>query len=130
MSQENLAAAHAVLDAVEHRDLDALMHLTDPEVDWHSAFALGGHYRGHAGMRQYMKDMNDAWGIVRLDVEAKLGVGDIVVFVGNIHYKGKGSGVEDETRSGYVLKFHDGRCISFRPFREPEAALEALGLPE
>jgi len=130
MSRANLARAHEVIDAVERRDLDALIELTDPDVEWRSAFVAGtgGVYRGHAGMREYVRDMKDAWDIVRLDVDHEIGVGDIVVFVGRIHYRGKGSGVEDETESGYVLKFAEGKVVGFRPFRDPEAALEAVGL--
>jgi len=130
MSKENVRLAHEVIDAIERRDLASLIELTDPEVEWHSAFALGGHYRGHAGMRDYVKDMNDAWEIVRLDVDDELGVGDVVVLVGRIHYRGKGSGVEDEADYGYVLKFREGKLVSIRPFQDPEKALEAVGLAE
>ena len=63
MSRENVELAHQVIDAVEHRDLVRLIELTEREVEWHSAFVVGGTggvYRGHAGMREYVKDMNDA----------------------------------------------------------------------
>src|SRR3954447_17147366 len=130
MSQENVRLAHEVIDAVERRDLEALINLTDPDVDWRSAFAVSGNYRGHAGMRRYVKDMTDAWEVVRLDVDHELGVGDIVLFIGRIHYRGKGSGAEAESESGYMLKFRHGRVVCFRPFREPEKALEAVGLQE
>jgi ketosteroid isomerase-like protein len=130
MSRENVALAHKLIDAVELRDLDRLTELTDPDVEWRSAFVAGtgGVYRGHAGMREYISDMNDAWDIVRLDVDHEIGVGAVVVFVGRIHYRGKGSGIEAESESGYMLKFREGRVLTFRPFREPEAALEAVGL--
>jgi hypothetical protein len=52
----------------------------------------------------------------------------VVLFIGRIHYRGKGSGVEAESESGYLLKFREGRVVTFRPFREPEKALEAIGL--
>ena len=57
MSRENLALAHRVIDAVEDRDLAALVELTDPEVEWQSAFVVsgtGGVYRGHEGLREYV----------------------------------------------------------------------------
>ena len=132
MSQANLLLAHEVIDAVERRDAERLVELTDGDVEWRSAFVAGkeGGYRGHAGMREYVADMNDAWDIVRLDVDHEIGVGDVVVFVGRIHYRGKGSGVEAESESGYMLKFRDRRVVTFRPFRNPEGALEAVGLRE
>ena len=130
MSRENLALAHDVIDAVEARDIDRLIELTDSEVEWRSAFVAGtgGVYRGHNGMREYVRDMKDAWDIVRLDVDHEIGVGEVVLFIGRIHYRGKGSGVEAESESGYLLKFREGRVVTFRPFREPEKALEAIGL--
>jgi ketosteroid isomerase-like protein len=130
VSRENLALAHDVIDAVEARDIDRLIELTDSEVEWRSAFVAGtgGVYRGHNGMREYVRDMKDAWDIVRLDVDHEIGVGEVVLFIGRIHYRGKGSGVEAESESGYLLKFREGRVVTFRPFREPEKALEAIGL--
>ena len=81
-------------------------------------------------MRQYVRDMNDAWEVVRLDVDHEMGVGNVVVFVGRIQYRGKGSGIAGESQSGYVLEFRQGRVVCFRPFRDPEHALKAVGLPE
>ena len=130
MSEAHLKAAHDVIDAVEQRDAPALIALTHPGVEWRSAFAVskGGLYVGHSGIREYVADMNDAWDIVRLDVDQELCVGDVVILVGRIHYRGKGSGVEDETDAGYVLTFKDGKVVGFRPFRDPEASLARVGL--
>ena len=130
MREDHLKAAHDVIDAVEQRDAAALIALTHPEVEWRSAFAVskGGLYVGHSGIREYVADMNDAWDIVRLDVDQERRVGDVVILVGRIHYRGKGSGVEDDTESGYVLTFGNGKVIGFRPFRDPEASLARICL--
>ena len=48
-----------------------------------------------------------------------IGVGDLVVLVGRIHYRGRGGGVENATSAGWMLKFRDGRLVLFRAFREP-----------
>ena len=133
MSQENVELAGQVVDAVAQRDLSRLIALTDPEVEWHSFFALGegeGVYRGHDRMRQYVSDLNDAWEIVRPEVDDRLEVGDVVVLVGRLHYRGKGSGVETESQAGWVLTFRAGKVLCFRAFREPEKALAAVGLSE
>jgi len=129
MSQENLRLAHEVMVAFEQGELSRLIGMTDPDVEWRSAFAVaerGGAYRGHEGMRRYVRDMDDAWEVVYLDVDDELAVGDLVVLVGRIHYRGKGSGVEAEAPAGYVIKFREGKVVFFGPFREPEQALEGL----
>jgi ketosteroid isomerase-like protein len=133
MSQENVELARTVLDTLGTRDPSRLIALSDPEVEWHSFFAIGegaGTYRGHDGTRRYMSDLNDAFEIGRAEVDDALGVGDVAVLVGRIHYRGKGSGVESESPAGWMLKFRDGKVLCFRAFREPAQALEAVGLSE
>jgi ketosteroid isomerase-like protein len=135
MSQENVEMAGQVLDALARRDVSRLIALTDPEVEWHSFFAVlapgeGGAYRGHEGIRQYVSDLNDAWEIVRCDVDDGLGVDDIALLIGRVHYRGKGSGLETESPAGWMFKFREGRVVCFRAFREPGQALETLGLSE
>jgi ketosteroid isomerase-like protein len=132
MSQENVDLAQRFMQTLNTRDPALLSALSDPEVEYHSFFALGerGAYRGHDGARRYMSDLNDAFEHVRADVDDALGVGNLVVLVGRIHFRGKGSGVESEAPSGWVLRFRDEKLLSFRAFREPEQALEAVGLSE
>jgi hypothetical protein len=132
MSQENVELAHKVMQTLNTRDSSLLISLSDPEVEWHSFFALaeGGAYRGHDGTRRYMSDLNDAFEMVRADVDDALGVGNVVVLVGRIHFRGKGSGVESEAPAGRMLKFREEKLLCFRAFREPEQALEAVGLSE
>jgi ketosteroid isomerase-like protein len=133
MSQETLEWADQVMEALGRRDLATLLACADPEVEWHSFFAelgQGGVYRGHDGTRQYMRDLDDAWEIVRADTDDVIAVGDVAVFVGRIHYRGKGSGIETDTAAGWMLKFRDEKLIRFRAFRNPEEALARLGLSE
>jgi ketosteroid isomerase-like protein len=132
MSEENVRLAGQVMEALGLRDLERLNRLADTGVEWRSFFAElgqhGGVYRGRDGTRQYMRDLDDAWEIVRADVDEQIGVGDIVVLVGRMHYRGRASGAETETAAGWMLKFSRGKLVRFRAFREPEQALEAVGL--
>jgi ketosteroid isomerase-like protein len=133
MSDENVNLAREVLGALSRGDYDRLVTLSDPEVEWRSFFAElgeGGVYRGLDGMRRYVDDLADAWEFVRAEVDDAVGVGDVVLLVGRIHYRGKGSGAEDATPAGWMLKFRDGKVFRFRAFRKPEQALEAAGLRE
>ncbi len=133
MSEETLKLARDVMGALSDGDFARLVALADPDVEWRSFFAeLGeeGVYRGIDGMRRYVNDLSEAWEIVRADVDDGVGVGDVAVLVGRIHYRGKGSGAEDATPAGWMLKFRQGKVIRFRAFRDPEKALEAVGLSE
>ena len=128
MSQEELALR--VMRTLSDHDAEGLIQLADPDVEWHSFFAIGekGMYRGHEGTRHYMRDLADAWEIARADIDDALSVGDVTVLVGRLHYRGRGSGAESETPAGWMLKFRDGKLVRFRAFQEPEEALEAVGL--
>ena len=132
MSRENVELAHKLMRTINTRDPSLLIALSDSEVEWHSFFALGegGVYRGHDATRRYMSDLNDAFEMMRADVDDALGVGNVAVLVGRIHFRGKGSGVESEAPAGWVLRFRDGQLLRFRAFRDPEKALEAVGLSE
>jgi len=130
MSQEKVQRALAVMETLGRRDAEALIALADPEVEWHSFFAVGqegGVYRGHEGTRQYLSDLRDAWETVRAEIDDALAVGDVAVLVGHIHYRGQQSRIETETAAGWNLKFRGEKLLRFRAFREPERALEAVG---
>jgi ketosteroid isomerase-like protein len=132
MSRETVELARKVQDALGKRDPSDLIALSDPEVEWHSFFAIGegGVYRGHDGTRHYVRDLADAWEIGRAEVDDALGIGNVAALVGRIHFRGKGSGVESASPAGWMLKFRSGKVLCFRAFREPEQVLEALGLSE
>jgi ketosteroid isomerase-like protein len=128
----NVEAARHVLAAVADRDLSRLLDLTDPEIEWQSFFALAerGEYHGHDALRRYVSDLSEAFEWIRPVAEDFLEVGNLVIGVGNISYRGKGSGVETESPSGWLFKFRDGKLLRFRAFRDPEQALDVVGRAE
>jgi ketosteroid isomerase-like protein len=133
MSQENLRLAGELVDAVARQDLPRLIELTDPEVEWQSFMAhLGQHgaYRGHDGMRQYVRDIGDAWEFLHAELDQAISVGEVVLLVGQLRYRGRGSGAETTSAAGYVVRFREGRVVLMRALRDPERALGAVGLSE
>jgi ketosteroid isomerase-like protein len=131
VSRENIEAARRVLTALAHRELDVLIDLSRPDVRWRSFFAAlleGGEYHGHDGLRRYLEDLDEAFEYLRPEVADMLDAGDLIVGLGAIHYRGRGSGVETESPAGWVFKFSDGKLLQFRAFRDPEQALERVGL--
>src|SRR3954451_21338274 len=124
MSPENVETARVVLDVLGMRDTARLIELTDPEVEWRSFFAVSvrGVYRGHEGTRQYMLDLGDAFAILKPEVDDTLAVGDVVVLVGRLQYRGQGSGVASESPAGWMFKFRAGKVLGFCAFRDPARA--------
>ena len=133
MSQENVELVHGLVEAVAQQDAERLIELTDPEIEWHSFLAqleVGGVYRGHEGMRQYAQDLADTWEFLHTEVHDTLSVGAVVLVVGSLRYRGKGSGVEAKSTVGYMLKVRRGKALLMRAFRDPEEIFEAVGLRE
>jgi len=118
---------------VARQDLSRLLELTDPEVEWQSFMAdlgSGGTYRGHEGIHQYVQDLSEAWDLLLSEVDDTLAVGDFVLIVAQVRYRGKGSGVEAKSPAGFLVKLRDGRILKMRAFRDPEHTIEAVGLRE
>ena len=70
MSQENVEAFKRGLEAGNRGDVETLLEVLDPEVAWHSALhaLLGGEatvYRGHDGVREMLRDLNEAFGEIQ-----------------------------------------------------------------
>jgi ketosteroid isomerase-like protein len=130
MSGSNAQAVHRLIDAIAARDLAAMRELTDPDVEWRSFFAIsaGGVYRGHAALVDYLRDVEEAFESLRPSVDSLLEIGDLIVAVGHIHFRGSGSGVETDVLAGWLLKFRNGKVLMFRAFPDPEQTLERVGL--
>jgi ketosteroid isomerase-like protein len=131
MSRENVEVVQQIADALGRRDLDLFLDVSDPAVEWHSSISViaeGGAYHGHDGIRQYMSDVIEAFDLLDATLDRTLDVGDLVVGVGRLHYRGKASGVDSVVPMGWVFKFREGKLIYLRAFPDPEQALEAVGL--
>ncbi len=92
------------------------------------AMAAGGAYRGHEGLREYVRDLDEAWESLVPQIEDTLVVGDVGVAVGRLHYRGRGSGVDTETTAGWVFGFRAGKLLSLHSFSDPERTLLSLGV--
>jgi ketosteroid isomerase-like protein len=133
MSQENVELTHEIVAALGRRDVERFLELSAPEGEFHSSISVlseGGAYHGHEGIRQYMSDVDDAFESLEPIIEQTLHVGDLVVVLGSLRYRGRASGVTSEPQFGWVFKFREGKLVYLRAFRDPERALEAVGLSE
>jgi len=135
MSQENVEAFKRGSDAANRRDIEALLAVIDPEVEWHPAMAalLGGEatiYRGHEGVREWLRDQQEAFAESRIDYSEIRDLGERVVAIGRLRARGKESGAETESPVAWVVVFRNGKVIQAKAYLDPEEALEAAGLRE
>jgi ketosteroid isomerase-like protein len=136
MSEENVEAVERMIEAVNRRDIEAVLEEADPEVEWpHPGFhvALGGEatvYRGHEGVRKVLQDLYELFDQVEVLVSEIRDLGDRIVVIGALQGRGTESGAEVTTPSGAVVAFKDGKAIQVDDYLDPKEALEAAGLSE
>jgi len=54
--------ARAFVDAFNRRDADALIAVSDPDIEWQPSVLVGSRrtYRGHEGLRRWVEDLRGA----------------------------------------------------------------------
>jgi ketosteroid isomerase-like protein len=106
----------------------ALMH-DDAEFVPITAAMEGAEYRGHAGIRQFIKDLSDHWEFFDTVQEEWHDLGDRVVAIGWWHARGKASGVEIQHQPAVWLGYvQDSRIIRWRTYTDVSEGLAAADI--
>jgi uncharacterized protein len=133
MSERNVEIVMRSFDAIADGNLDALLSLYDPAIQFlpltGTRVETGG-YRGHQGVRDYFAEVGEVWEEMRPHADQVQTVGDNVVVVGGCAVRGRGSGAVTDSPLAWVITLRDGRITSHRGFRTADEALEAAGLGE
>jgi ketosteroid isomerase-like protein len=132
MSQANGEAFKRVIEAYNRHDLGALLRELDTEIEWRPVLpvVLGGDstvYRGHDGVRQLLRDLDEVLAERRMDFSEIREAGDHVVATGSLRIRGKSSGALSESPFGCVAELRNGKAIRIQTYLDPSDALEHLG---
>ena len=113
-------------------DAEALVAVCDPDVEFRSRIAEADDvtYRGHAGVRDYIASLAEAFEWIRTEPLDVIEAGDRVVVCNRFRARGRGSGVEVEERFFQALRFRDHKSLWWAFYPSKAAALEAVGLSE
>jgi ketosteroid isomerase-like protein len=98
-----------------------------PPDEW-TAAGMRSSYSGRAGVREWAADMHDAW--ERMDVTPLeiVDAGNPVVYLGQIHLRARGSGIEFDYRLGNVIWLERGLIVRELDFADWNEALRAAGV--
>jgi ketosteroid isomerase-like protein len=131
MSQENVEAVRRAYEAFD-TDLDALLLLLDPEIEWVSPSDSiePGHRRGHSGVRDAFAATAMAWDHPTHTPEEFTDASDKVLVTVTFRAHGRGSGMEAERTEFHVWTVQSGAIVRFEWFYQRQEALEAVGLAE
>lgn len=133
MASDRVVIVKRSLAAFARRDMEALLADTDPQIQVRAAIVGGLEgtvYRGHAGLRQFVADIDETWSEFRVEAEEFLDLRDRVLVLSRTIARGMGSGLGVETASGLLFDLRDGRIHRMQSFVSREAALAAAGLAE
>ena len=134
MSEENVKLVREAFEAFQGGDLEKTAQLVDPEVEFHGT--VGGLQEGQVAHGQSQIDQQfeaedlEAWEERRLEPEEFIDAGDNVVILVHEYRRGRGSGVELETKTAVVVGVSGGRVVRIQGYMDRDAALEAAGLRE
>jgi ketosteroid isomerase-like protein len=117
MSQENVEIVRAAIDGYNQTG-ELPWDLIDPEVEWviDPSGNLAGHYRGHDGVRVYLKQLHDALDRVRLEIDEVVDAGDCVVALGRMRVHGKRSDITVEQPMSLLCRVRDGQIVTLRSY--------------
>jgi ketosteroid isomerase-like protein len=129
VSEENVDLQRRFTKAFNARDVDALIALSDPNVEVHSTFAeLGAVYQGHAGLRRWHRDFEEAWEEVRVEPEAYCDLGEQILVLSVWRARGRHSGVDVALPAAQAGRWRDGHLTYIKGYAHREDAFDELGV--
>jgi ketosteroid isomerase-like protein len=135
MSQENVEVVQSLIEAFNRRDDDwqSVLAVLDPDIEVVDLdISLDAErFRGHAGVRKWLRFWSDAWGSWRIEGLEVEPLGEdraIALFV--MVVTGEGSGIELSRRDALVCTLRAGKIEKGTYYNDQQQALEAVGLSE
>lgn len=115
-------------------DWEAVARLVAPEVTLYGTVGGLEEARVARGLdaivKAFERDDLEAWDERRLEPERFVDAGDQVVVLLREYLRGRGSGVEIESRTAVVVDISGGVITGLRGYMDQAAALEAAGVAE
>jgi uncharacterized protein len=134
MSEENVAQVRSGYEAFARGDVDAVLALLDPDIDWHPAIApiLGVEIMpGREAVRGFLtRDLFEGFDQFRAEPLSFEDLGDFVLVTVRYSGRGGGSGIELDQTFAALFELRDGKTISMRDYATRAEALEAAGLSQ
>ena len=128
----NVVIVRRLYEAFEARDLDAMMALVSPDMEFFPQVTASlvnrtEPYRGHEGMRRYFDDAGQVWRHLEIIPHEYRALGDRVLVFGRVYARGEGGYIADSP-AAWLWRIQ-GELITWgRVFTSRADALEAAGL--
>jgi ketosteroid isomerase-like protein len=129
----NIEIVRRVFEAFTRRDIEAMIELSAPEIEFWGPTASFAHegqaYVGHDGMRQYFADVSRVWRVLEVVPHDFRDLGDRVLVFGRVYARGEGGYISDSPTQ-WIWAVKGGQVVYGRVFTNRAEALTAAGLDE
>jgi ketosteroid isomerase-like protein len=122
-----------IFEGANNRDAAAIQSACDPDFELTSRFSAveGATYRGHAGIVDYLADLETAWEGIRWTLEELIPAGEEkLIVVAHTQGIARGSGVPVDERGYSTWELRQGKALRAHVYTSRDAALEAIGLSD
>lgn len=116
-------------DHFNARDVDALLSLATPDLEWDWSRSRGPDstvLRGREPVRRFLCSNWEHWESIEMTPEDVIDAGDDVLVFVHVRLRGR-DGIELEVRGPHVQTWRDGKLARYRLFQERDEALAAIG---
>ena len=124
-----LDIAQELYRALNTGDVDALLDLLHPDVELREEFIApeAAVYRGHDGVREWLRRSSEAMSGFRFEPKRFMRVEDAVVVPVRLTARGDGSGAEVSADLVHVGRLRDGRVAMLAAYPDLQSAVAAVG---
>jgi ketosteroid isomerase-like protein len=133
MSQENVEIIRSLIEHFNAGDRTVPAELLDPDFELETPFSSvsGTQYRGHAGIGEWLRELDEQFSRWQNRLDNIRENGDIVIVTGSLRARGRVSGLEFDQPATWVGQFGaDHRLTRARIYLDPAEALKAAGLAD
>ena len=132
MSEENVEVFRRAVQAFNARDIAVLADLITEDYEFVPYLPAGAEktttYRGRQGLRDYLKDADEAWESIQIHLDEVRDLGDRALAFGEMRARVRGSGIDARVPLAWVLEFRDGKVSRYQSFGDTPEAREAAEL--
>ena len=130
MNKQNIEIVKKLYDAFGKRDINTILSLLDPEVEWgepeNPYNPAGGTRYGHKGFLEWVSIGSNAEEILTLEPQQYLTDENSVAVTGYLKCLAKPTGKVYDSDFVHLVTLKDGLIIKFREFFDTYAAGEAF----
>ena len=101
---------------------------SQPGVEIFSRYAEveGQPFVGAVGVQRWIREINESFEVYDAHADDLREVGDSVLALGSVRFRGRGSGIEMEQEMGWVFDFQDGKFSQMLFYDTHAEALKAV----